>query len=171
LVEVDGQRGRRGCCRSPERHSTGPAQAAVRRARVRRDPSCRSSERTPGIFKKHGLALDIFYTKAGGETIQVVIYNAAHSGVSDRHSRHLGAYAKGAPERILGSTLQRRQSAFWMCGPDSRSKSRKTTPARPWPIRPTAPRNPHVGAGDEEIHRRGFRADPERSRARNGNQR
>ena len=30
-----------------------------------------------GIFKKHGLALDVLYTQGGGETQQVVIANSA----------------------------------------------------------------------------------------------
>jgi NitT/TauT family transport system substrate-binding protein len=34
-----------------------------------------------GIFKKHGLALDIFYTDGGGETQQAVISNSAQIGV------------------------------------------------------------------------------------------
>ena len=48
-----------------------------------------------GIFKKHGLALDIFYTQGGGETIQVVIANAAHIGVAIGFLGTIGAFAKG----------------------------------------------------------------------------
>ena len=33
-----------------------------------------------GIFKKHGIDLDVLYTQGGGETLQVVISNAAHIG-------------------------------------------------------------------------------------------
>ena len=56
-----------------------------------------------GIFKKHGLALDIFYTQGGGETIQVVISNAAHIGVAIGFLGTIGAYAKGAPVRIMAA--------------------------------------------------------------------
>src|SRR3954466_9944132 len=65
-----------------------------------------------GIFKKHGLALDIFYTQGGGETIQVVISNAAHIGVAIGFLGTIGAFAKGAPVRIIGSTVTRRHPLF-----------------------------------------------------------
>src|SRR5512141_3055946 len=54
-----------------------------------------------GIFKKHGIALDIFYTQGGGETIQVVISNSAQIGVAIGFLGTIGAYAKGAPVRII----------------------------------------------------------------------
>src|SRR3954466_12377175 len=50
-----------------------------------------------GIFKKHGLALEILYTQGGGETQQVVISNSAQIGVATGFLGALGAFAKGAP--------------------------------------------------------------------------
>ena len=93
-----------------------------------------------GIFKKHGLALDIFYTQGGGETIQVVISNAAHIGVAIGFLGTIGAYAKGAPVRVIGSTFTGGQQLFWYVRADSPSSRSRMPPARPWPIRPTAPR-------------------------------
>ena len=72
-----------------------------------------------GIFKKHGLALDIFYTQGGGETIQVVISNAAHIGVAIGFLGTIGAYAKGAPVRIIGSTFTGGNQLFWYVRADS----------------------------------------------------
>ncbi len=35
-----------------------------------------------GIFKKHGLEIEAFYTSSGGETLQVVISGSSHIGIS-----------------------------------------------------------------------------------------
>jgi len=78
-----------------------------------------------GIFKKHGLALDIFYTQGGGETIQVVISNAAQIGVAIGFLGTIGAYAKGAPVRVIGSTFTGGNQLFWYVRADSPIKSLK----------------------------------------------
>jgi len=78
-----------------------------------------------GIFKKHGLALDIFYTQGGGETIQVVISNAAHIGVAIGFLGTIGAFAKGAPVRVIGSTFTGGNQLFWYVRADSPIKSLK----------------------------------------------
>jgi NitT/TauT family transport system substrate-binding protein len=54
-----------------------------------------------GIFQKHGLALQTFYTSGGGETQQAVISGSADIGVSPGTLGVLGAFAKGAPIRII----------------------------------------------------------------------
>ena len=54
-----------------------------------------------GIFQKHGLELQVFYTSGGGETQQAVISGSADIGVSPGTLGVLGAYAKGAPVRII----------------------------------------------------------------------
>jgi NitT/TauT family transport system substrate-binding protein len=78
-----------------------------------------------GIFKKHGLALDIFYTQGGGETIQVVISNSAQIGVAIGFLGTLGAFSKGAPVRIIGSTFTGGNQLFWYVRADSPIKSLK----------------------------------------------
>src|SRR5262249_48331680 len=72
-----------------------------------------------GIFKKHGLALDIFYTQGGGETIQAVISNAAQVGVAIGFLGTVGAFAKGAPVRVIGSTFTGGNQLFWYVRADS----------------------------------------------------
>lgn len=54
-----------------------------------------------GIFQKHGLALQMFYTSGGGETQQAVISGSADIGVSPGTLGVLGAFVKGAPIRII----------------------------------------------------------------------
>lgn len=58
---------------------------------------------TKGIFKKHGITLDILYTSGGGETQQAVISNSVDVGIGAGTLAVLGAYAKGAPLRIIGA--------------------------------------------------------------------
>jgi NitT/TauT family transport system substrate-binding protein len=66
-----------------------------------------------GIFKKHGLALEILYTQGGGETQQVVISDSAQIGVATGFLGALGAFAKGAPVRVIGSTFTGGSQLFW----------------------------------------------------------
>src|SRR5437763_553829 len=54
-----------------------------------------------GIFAKHGLELQVFYTSGGGETQQAVISGSADIGVSPGTLGVLSVYAKGAPVRVI----------------------------------------------------------------------
>ncbi len=58
-----------------------------------------------GIFKKHGLTLDLLYTQGGGETQQAVIAGSVDLGIGVGTDGAMGAFAKGAPVRILGATM------------------------------------------------------------------
>ena len=80
-----------------------------------------------GIFKRHGLALDIVYTQGGGETQQAVISDSVQIGVATGFLGVLGAYAKGAPLRIIGSTFSGGAQLFWYVPAESPIKSVKDT--------------------------------------------
>jgi NitT/TauT family transport system substrate-binding protein len=54
-----------------------------------------------GIFARHGLELQVFYTSGGGETQQAIISGSADIGVSPGTLGVLGAFSKGAPIRII----------------------------------------------------------------------
>jgi NitT/TauT family transport system substrate-binding protein len=54
-----------------------------------------------GMFRRHGLELEVFYTSGGGETQQAVISGSADIGVAAGTLGALGAYSKGAPIRII----------------------------------------------------------------------
>ena len=56
-----------------------------------------------GIFKKHGLELEILYTQGGGETQQAVISGSTEIGIAAGIMGVIGAYSKGAPVRIIGA--------------------------------------------------------------------
>src|ERR1043166_10196050 len=52
-----------------------------------------------GIFKKHGLVLEIVYTQGAGETQQAVISGSVDIGVAAGVMGVFGAFSKGAPDR------------------------------------------------------------------------
>ena len=75
-----------------------------------------------GIFPKHGLELEILYTDGAGQTMQAVIAGSADIGVSVGTLGVLGAFAKGAPIRIIGSESIG-EDAYWFVRKDSPVKS------------------------------------------------
>jgi NitT/TauT family transport system substrate-binding protein len=58
-----------------------------------------------GFFKKYGLTLDVLYTQGGGETLTTVIAGAVDVGISVGTLGTLGAFAKGAPIRVIGGSM------------------------------------------------------------------
>jgi NitT/TauT family transport system substrate-binding protein len=66
-----------------------------------------------GIFRKHGIALEILYTQGGGETQQAVISGSVELGSSAGVLGVFGAYAKGAPLRIIGAEMMGGGDLFW----------------------------------------------------------
>jgi NitT/TauT family transport system substrate-binding protein len=58
-----------------------------------------------GIFKKHGLNLDILYTTAGPESIQAMIGGSIDVAVASGVSAAIGTFGKGAPIRIISSEM------------------------------------------------------------------
>jgi len=58
-----------------------------------------------GIFKKHGLVLEILYTQGGGETQQAVISGSVDVGIAVGIMGVLAAYSKGAPVRVIGAEM------------------------------------------------------------------
>lgn len=83
-----------------------------------------------GIFRKHGLTLDILYTQGGGETQQAVIAGSVDVGVAAGVMGVLGAYSKGAPVRILGAEVTGGADLFWYVRADSPVASLKDTDGR-----------------------------------------
>jgi NitT/TauT family transport system substrate-binding protein len=58
-----------------------------------------------GFFGKRGIKLDVLYTQGSGETLQSVISGSVDLGHGLSAHSVLGAYAKGAPVRIIGTSL------------------------------------------------------------------
>ena len=61
-----------------------------------------------GIFKKHGLEIEMIYTSGSGETLQPVISGSVDLGFAVGTLGAMAAYAKGAPVRIIGARGDRR---------------------------------------------------------------
>ena len=75
-----------------------------------------------GIFKKHGIELQMLYTSGGGETMQAVISGSVDLGMNAGTLGVLGAFAKGAPIRIL-SAQATGDDAYWYVRADSPIRS------------------------------------------------
>jgi len=72
-----------------------------------------------GIFRKHGLALEILYTQGAGETQQVVVSGSADIGVGLGTYGVLGGFAKGAPLRVIGASMTGANDQFWYVRSDT----------------------------------------------------
>ena len=80
-----------------------------------------------GIFKKHGLTLEIVYTQGAGETQQAVISGGADLGIAGGIMGVLSAFSKGAPVRLIGAETTGANDLFWYVKADSSIKTLKDT--------------------------------------------
>jgi len=80
-----------------------------------------------GIFKKHGLVLDLVYTQGAGETQQAVISGSVDIGIAAGVMGVLGAFSKGAPVRVIGAETTGAGDLYWYVKADSPIKSLKDT--------------------------------------------
>ncbi len=80
-----------------------------------------------GIFKKHGLNLEILWTQGGGETQQAVISGSVDVGVATGIMGVLSAFSKGAPVRIIGAQTTGAADLFWYVPASSPIKTLKDT--------------------------------------------
>jgi NitT/TauT family transport system substrate-binding protein len=80
-----------------------------------------------GIFKKHGLVLEMVYTQGAGETQQAVISGSVNIGIAAGVMGVLSAYSKGAPVRVIGAETTGAGDLYWYVKADSPIKSLKDT--------------------------------------------
>jgi NitT/TauT family transport system substrate-binding protein len=78
-----------------------------------------------GFFRKHGLRLEIFYTQGAGETQQAVISGSADIGTGLGAFNTFGAFAKGAPIRVIAATHTGANDLTWYVRSDSPIKDKK----------------------------------------------
>ena len=74
-----------------------------------------------GIFKKHGLVLDILWTQGAGESQQAVLSGSVDIGLAGTIAA-LAAFAKGAPVRIIAAEATG-GADYWYVRADSPIKS------------------------------------------------
>jgi len=80
-----------------------------------------------GVFKKHGLELEILWTQGGGETQQAVLSGSVDIGVAPGIMGVLSAFSKGAPLRVIGAETTGAADLFWYVPSTSPIKSLKDT--------------------------------------------
>ena len=79
-----------------------------------------------GIFKKHGLELEMLYTSGSGETLQPVIGGSADIGLAVGTLGAMAAFAKGAPIKIIGAEATG-AADYWYAKTSSPIKTLKDT--------------------------------------------
>src|SRR5436305_1834551 len=77
-----------------------------------------------GIFKKHGLVLEILYTSGSGETQQAVISGAVDVGTAVGTMGAMSAFTKGAPVRVIGAETTG-EADYWYVAANSTIKTMK----------------------------------------------
>jgi NitT/TauT family transport system substrate-binding protein len=71
-----------------------------------------------GIFKKHGIQLEMIYTSGSGETLQPVIAGGVDIGLAVGTLGAMAAYSKGAPVRIIGAQATGAADYWYAKNPD-----------------------------------------------------
>ena len=82
-----------------------------------------------GIFKKHGLELEMIYTAGSGETLQPIVSGSVDLGLAVGTIGAIAAYAKGAPVRIVGAQATG-AADYWYAKTSSNIKTLKDTDGR-----------------------------------------
>src|SRR5215471_17762651 len=76
-----------------------------------------------GIFKKHGIAVDILYTQGGPEAHQAVISGSMDIACGGGIESAMSGFSKGAPVRIIGSAMIGSPDTYWFVVANSPIKS------------------------------------------------
>src|SRR5258706_15604873 len=83
-----------------------------------------------GIFKKHGLVLEALYTQGSGETIQIVLSGSVDVGIGPGTHAVFGAFAKGAPIRMIGASFTGARDQLYYVRGDSPIRTMKNAGGR-----------------------------------------
>jgi len=75
-----------------------------------------------GIFKKHGINVEYYATAGAGESLQAVISGSADLSIAVGTTGVMGAFAKGAPVRIIGSNFTGASDLYWYARADNSIK-------------------------------------------------
>jgi NitT/TauT family transport system substrate-binding protein len=78
-----------------------------------------------GIFKDAGLDIEISYTAGGAATVQAVISGSVDVAMQTGLLGLIGAYAKGAPVRVISASMTGSPDIFWYARADKGIKSLK----------------------------------------------
>lgn len=78
-----------------------------------------------GFLKEVGLAVDLFYTDGGAQTLAAVTSGSVDVGMSNGLLGVVGAYAKGAPVRAISAQMTGAHELYWYVRADSPIRSMK----------------------------------------------
>jgi NitT/TauT family transport system substrate-binding protein len=87
------------------------------------DTSISEIGQSAGIFRKHGLNLDLLFTGAGAEVVGAVIGGSVDLSMASGISTVIGAYGKGAPLRIFSSEMAGQPEIYWFVPANSPIKT------------------------------------------------
>ena len=111
-------------------HGSANAQDALKIAAGQRgnwDTTISEIGQRAGIFKKHGLTLEILWTQGSGETQQAVISGSVDIGVAVGIMGVLSSFSKGAPVRVIGAETTGASDLYWYVPANSPIKSLRDT--------------------------------------------
>lgn len=83
-----------------------------------------------GFFKKRGLTLEILYTEGGGQTQQAVVSGSVDLGIGVGTYGVVGAFAKGAPLRVIGASMTGAHDLYWYAPADGPVKTMRDAAGR-----------------------------------------
>src|SRR5499433_3176463 len=72
-----------------------------------------------GFFKEAGLEVETFYTDGGAATLTTVLSGSVDVGLSNGLLGVIGAYAKGAPVKIISAQMTGANELYWFVKADS----------------------------------------------------
>jgi NitT/TauT family transport system substrate-binding protein len=76
-----------------------------------------------GFFKEVGLEVEPFYTEGGAQTLTTVTTASVDIGLSNGLLGVVGAYAKGAPIRVISAQMTGANELYWYVKADSSIRS------------------------------------------------
>jgi NitT/TauT family transport system substrate-binding protein len=83
-----------------------------------------------GFFKKENLEIEVTWTRGGAETLQALVTGSVDVDLANGILGVIGAYAKGAPIRVVSAEFTGAHDLFWYVKTDSPVKSMKEMDGR-----------------------------------------
>src|SRR5438445_2443101 len=77
------------------------------------------------FLKAANLDVEFFYTEGGGQTLQIITSGSVDVAMSNGLLGTIGAYAKGAPIRVISAQMTGAHELFWYVKSDSPIRSLK----------------------------------------------
>jgi NitT/TauT family transport system substrate-binding protein len=107
--------------------------------------------REQGIFRRHGLDLELRTAQSGGETLAAVTSGAADVGISVGTLATIGAFARGSAIRVIGSAMIG-ATEFWYVPASSRIKTMKDAAGKTVAYSATGSAGSLMVLGLQELH-------------------